>query len=75
VLDALDLLDSDLGPKLLDQAVGDASKATGQTIEFPKPGAFGDGSIIQAILEWFKSPQGQAVIAALIKILLAALGL
>lgn len=38
-------------------------------------GAFGDGHILQAIVAWFESPTGQAVIAALVKILLLALGL
>ena len=33
-------------------------------------GKFGDGTILKAIIEWLQSPQGQAFIAALIKILL-----
>jgi hypothetical protein len=32
-------------------------------------GAIGDGTILQAILDFFKSPVGQALIAALIKLL------
>jgi hypothetical protein len=39
----------------------------------PMVGAIGDGSIIQAILDFFKSPEGQALIAALVKMLLGLL--
>lgn len=35
--------------------------------------AIGDGKIIDAILEWLKSPQGQAFIDALLKLLLGLL--
>lgn len=35
--------------------------------------SIGDGHIIQAIIDWLKSPEGQAFIAALIKIILGAL--
>ncbi len=35
--------------------------------------AIGDGHIIDAILEFLKSPEGQALISALIKILLAVI--
>lgn len=38
------------------------------------PSAIGDGKIIDAILEFFKSPEGQALIAALIKMLIALIG-
>lgn len=38
-----------------------------------KVGAFGDGTIINAIIEFFKSPEGQALIAALVKMLIAML--
>lgn len=72
--DALELLDSDLGPKLLEQAVVNAEATTGKSITVPTR-AIGDGSIINAVLDWFRSPEGQAVIAALVKLLLAALGL
>lgn len=36
-------------------------------------GAIGDGHILKAIMDWLKSPEGQAFISALIKLLLAAL--
>lgn len=39
------------------------------TIQF----ALGDGSIIQAILDWLRSPEGQAFISALVKILIGLL--
>lgn len=39
-----------------------------------KFGAIGDGTIINAIIDFFKSPQGQALIQALIELLLHALG-
>ena len=38
-----------------------------------KVGAFGDGSIIAAIVAFFKSAQGQAIIAALVKLILGLL--
>lgn len=53
---------------------GRAVDAAFHTAKVPV-GAIGDGTIIQAIVDWFKSPQGQALIAALIKVLLAALGI
>lgn len=34
-------------------------------------GGFGDGSIIAAIIEFFKSPRGQAIIDAIVKMILA----
>lgn len=37
--------------------------------------ALGDGSIIKAIVAFFESPTGQAIIATLVKLLLAAIGL
>jgi hypothetical protein len=36
-------------------------------------GAIGDGHIIKAIIDWLKTPQGQAFIKALISIILALL--
>jgi hypothetical protein len=36
-------------------------------------GAIGDGQLWDMLVEWFKSPEGKAFFAALIKILLAAL--
>lgn len=38
-------------------------------------GTLGDGHILKEIIAWFESPTGQAVIAALVKLLLLALGL
>lgn len=38
-----------------------------------KVGAFGDGSILDAIISFFKSEQGQALIAALVKLILGLL--
>ena len=38
-----------------------------------KVGAIGDGTIINAIIEFFKSPEGQALIAALVKMLIGLL--
>lgn len=38
-----------------------------------KVGALGDGTIINAIIEFFKSPEGQALISALVKMLIAML--
>lgn len=40
----------------------------------PVIGAIGDGSIIAAIVAFFQSPQGQALMAALIKLLLGLIG-
>lgn len=37
-------------------------------------GAIGDGTLIQAILDFLKSEQGQALIAALVKMLIALIG-
>lgn len=39
----------------------------------PMVGSIGDGKIIQAIIDFFKSPQGQAIIAALVKMILSLL--
>lgn len=39
-----------------------------------KASAIGDGKIIDAILDFFKSPEGQALLAALIKMLIALIG-
>ncbi len=39
----------------------------------PVVGAFGDGHIIAAIVAFLQSPQGQALMAALIKLLLGLL--
>lgn len=38
-----------------------------------KVGALGDGKIIEAIIAFFKSPQGQAILDALVKLLLGLL--
>jgi hypothetical protein len=57
-----------------DPAVAAAMPALGAAEAAGTAGALGDGTIIQAILDFFKSPQGQAVIAALVKLLLTALG-
>lgn len=48
-----------------------ASQETGQQV---KLGKIGDGSIIKAIEAFFASPQGQALMAALIKLLLGLIG-
>lgn len=56
-----------VGRDALAAAVADAKASEGVA-------ALGDGTLITAFLEWLKSEQGQAVIAALVKILLAALG-
>lgn len=47
----------------------EAEKVAGQ-----KFGAIGDGTILQAIIDFFKSPQGQALIAALIQMLIHLIG-
>ena len=65
VNDAIDAATDDV----VDAAVAE-SKATP-----PAPGAFGDGTIIQAIIDFLKSPAGQQIIAILIQIILAAFGL
>lgn len=44
-----------------------------QQIQLPT-GAFGDGKIIDAIISFFQSPQGKALIDALIKLLIGLLG-
>lgn len=49
--------------------VADAEKVAGK-----KFGAIGDGTILNVIIEFFKSPQGQALIAALIELLIHSLG-
>jgi hypothetical protein len=49
---------------VIDAAVDDASVSA--TV-----GAFGDGTVIQTIIDWLKSDAGQAFIAALLKIILA----
>lgn len=36
-------------------------------------GALGDGTILQAIIDFFKSPQGQALLEALVKMLIGLL--
>jgi hypothetical protein len=43
--------------------------------EAPTVGAIGDGTFIQMIRDWLASPEGKAFIAAVLKKLLALLGL
>lgn len=54
---------------VIETAVEDVEGATGEL----KTGAIGDGKIIDAIIEFFKSEQGKALIDALIKLLLGLL--
>lgn len=78
----------DWDDKLVDSAVSllstdapDASTAavacfTGASVAAPSPGtvgAIGDGTIVKAILDFFKSPQGQQIIDAIVKLLLGLL--
>lgn len=55
------------------QAVDAAAFSAGPDAE-KAVGALGDGQIIQAILDFLKSPQGQALLDALVKMLIALLG-
>lgn len=50
--------------------VPDAEKVAGASVAGAKFGAIGDGTLIQAIIEFFKSPQGQALIKALIDMII-----
>lgn len=56
---------------LLDGATSDVidHAATLASAEPPKMGAIGDGSILAAIIAFIQSPAGQALIAALLKLL------
>lgn len=54
--------------------IPEAEKVAQTKVTGAKFGAIGDGTIINAIIEWFKSPQGQALIQALIDLLIHALG-
>jgi hypothetical protein len=49
-------------------AVDAAFHAAGETVPPAHP-------ILEAVLAWLRSPEGEAVVAALVKILLAVLGL
>lgn len=53
---------------LKDEAIDSVVKAMPEVTA--AVGAFGDGSIIQAIIDFFASPAGQALIQALISILI-----
>ena len=57
---AIDAIDDDMVTVAMTEAGVDAS-------------AIGDGSIIGAIIDWLKSPQGQAFLDALLKLLLGLL--
>ncbi len=52
------------------QAITAAAMMAGPETE-GEVGKFGDGTIIQAIMDFLKSPQGQALIDALVKMLIA----
>jgi hypothetical protein len=54
------------------QAVSAAAMMAGPEVE-GAVGKLGDGTILQAILDFLKSPQGQQLIDALVKMLLALL--
>lgn len=54
--------------------VADAEKVAQAKVAGAKFGAIGDGSIIAVIIEFFKSPQGQALIAALVEMLIHLIG-
>ena len=53
--------------------MADAEKVAAAKVAGAKFGAIGDGTIIQAIIDFFKSPQGQALIDALIQLLIGLL--
>lgn len=57
----------------IDQAAVEAGVAPPDAVA-NAVGAFGDGHVIQAIVDFIKSPAGQQLIAALIQILIAAIG-
>jgi hypothetical protein len=60
-----------IGEHELDTAVMRASAKLGKPITMPTPRstrAFGDGTFLQSIIDWFKSPEGQAVLKALLQI-------
>lgn len=52
------------------QAVEAAAFSAGPEVE-SAVGKLGDGTILQAIIDFLKSPQGQALIDALVKMLIA----
>lgn len=56
--------------EVIDLAAEDAK--VGAVVELP--GAIGDGTILQKIIDFFNSPTGQALMAALIKLLLSFIG-
>jgi hypothetical protein len=62
VRDAMSCVDSD---------VVDAAAMMAGVVE--KVGAIGDGKILQAIIDFFKSPEGQALIKAIVEMLITLL--
>lgn len=56
-------------------AVGAALPAAMLIPDAGTVGAIGDGTILQAIIDFFKSPTGQMILGVIIKAILAALGL
>lgn len=60
--------------EMMDAAEDDIIDAAAMEVGIPRTG-LGDGTIIQAILDFLRSEQGQALISALIKLLLGALAL
>lgn len=56
--------------EMIDGLIADAEALSGVKVVGT---AIGDGKIIDAILDFFKSPQGQALIEALIKLILSLL--
>jgi hypothetical protein len=67
-----------IGHRELETAVAKASAKLGRLIVMPTPRsakAFGDGSFLKSVIEWFKSPEGQAVLQALLKIALMFLSM
>ena len=65
---------------VIDAAIPDAETASGTKVPATwsvtkgKGGALGDGTILNAIIAFFQSPQGQALINTLIQLLIHALG-
>lgn len=55
------------------QAVSAAAFSAGPEVE-GAVGKLGDGTIIQAIVDFLKSPQGQALIQALVQMLIHLIG-
>ncbi len=58
----------DLADSLTDDVIDSAVHQTEGAV-----GAIGDGTLLQKLLDFFASPQGQALIALLIKILLGGI--